>query len=47
MQNINVFSQDTLQAAKAHPLLYRGIAHRVGANRSPSRSSSSRHQLLV
>ncbi|CBQ69411.1 related to WBP1-oligosaccharyl transferase beta subunit precursor [Sporisorium reilianum SRZ2] len=32
VQNLNVFSQETLRAAKQTPLLYRGIAHRVGAN---------------
>ncbi|EST09106.1 Dolichyl-diphosphooligosaccharide--protein glycosyltransferase subunit WBP1 [Kalmanozyma brasiliensis GHG001] len=30
--NTNVFSTETLRAAKDAPLLYRGIAHRVGAN---------------
>ncbi|UTT89107.1 hypothetical protein NDA17_000894 [Ustilago hordei] len=32
VQNLNVFSHETLQAAKEKPLLYRGIVHRVGAN---------------
>ncbi|SAM85806.1 related to WBP1-oligosaccharyl transferase beta subunit precursor [Ustilago bromivora] len=32
VENLNVFSQGTLQAAKEKPLLYRGIVHRVGAN---------------
>ncbi|SJX65050.1 related to WBP1-oligosaccharyl transferase beta subunit precursor [Sporisorium reilianum f. sp. reilianum] len=32
VQNLNVFSEETLRAAKQTPLLYRGIAHRVGAN---------------
>ncbi|TKY88552.1 hypothetical protein EX895_002541 [Sporisorium graminicola] len=32
VQNPNVFSEETLRAAKEAPLLYRGIAHRVGAN---------------
>ena len=32
VQNENVFSQETLRAAKEKPLLYRGIVHRVGAN---------------
>ncbi|KAJ1025884.1 hypothetical protein NDA16_002510 [Ustilago loliicola] len=32
VENLNVFSAETLQAAKEKPLLYRGIVHRVGAN---------------
>ncbi|CDR99922.1 related to WBP1-oligosaccharyl transferase beta subunit precursor [Sporisorium scitamineum] len=32
VNNVNVFSEETLRAAKETPLLYRGIAHRVGAN---------------
>ncbi|GAC95884.1 dolichyl-diphosphooligosaccharide-protein glycosyltransferase [Pseudozyma hubeiensis SY62] len=32
VQNVNVFSDETLRAAKNTPFLYRGIAHRVGAN---------------
>ncbi|SNX86432.1 related to WBP1 - oligosaccharyl transferase beta subunit precursor [Melanopsichium pennsylvanicum] len=32
VENLNVFSQQTLNEAKTKPLLYRGIVHRVGAN---------------
>ncbi|SPO23983.1 related to WBP1 - oligosaccharyl transferase beta subunit precursor [Ustilago trichophora] len=32
VQNVNVFSEETLSEAKEKPLLYRGVVHRVGAN---------------
>lgn len=32
VENLNVFSAETLQEAKEKPLLYRGLVHRVGAN---------------
>lgn len=54
VQNVNVFSEETLREAKEKPLLYRGVVHRVGANPlafplilPPATSYSSETPLLV